>query len=76
LAYLGGKLQAFAKSYITLYNDKIEGLVISGSKNVVSINYADIQSLRISENQNRELFVINMVNLHFRHMNVHVKLLI
>ena len=53
LAYLGGKLQAFAKSHITLYNDKIEGLVISGSKNVVSINYVDIQSLGISEDQNR-----------------------
>lgn len=53
LAYLGEKLRAYIQSYITLYNDKIEGMAVSGSKNIIIIHYSDIQSLRISEDQNR-----------------------
>ena len=53
LGYAGAKLKMFAKSYISLYEDRIEGVVISGSKNIVTINYSDIQTLTISEDQNR-----------------------
>lgn len=51
--YYDSRKKRYAESYITLLNDKIEGKVISGPKDIIEIKYSDIQSLNTSADQNK-----------------------
>ncbi len=69
LTILAAKMGSYSKSYISLYNDRIEGLSMSRSDVIITIRYEDIKKVSVSQDLNKVIVYDKYGNFTFQAHN-------
>lgn len=69
LTILAAKMGSYAKSYISIYNDRIEGVSISRSDVIITMRYEDIKEVSISQDLNKVIVYDKYGNFTFQAHN-------